>query len=83
MPLLPGKKNIGVNIKKEVASGKSKAQSTAIALNVARKSGANIPPPPKASAPAAKAAAGPPPKKGAPPAAKKKGAMPPQFQKKK
>lgn len=37
MPLLPGKKNIGKNIDKEVAAGKEKKQATAIALNVARK----------------------------------------------
>lgn len=34
-PLLKGKKNIGKNIKKEIASGKSKRQATAIALSVA------------------------------------------------
>lgn len=43
MPLLKGKKNIGKNIKTEQGSGKSHAQSVAIALNVARKSGAKIP----------------------------------------
>ncbi len=43
MPLLKGKKNIGHNIKAEEAAGKSKKQSVAIALNVARKSGAKIP----------------------------------------
>lgn len=43
MPLLPGKKNIGHNIKEEEKAGKGKAQSIAIALNVARKSGAKIP----------------------------------------
>ncbi len=43
MPLLPGKKNIGHNIKTEENAGKSKKQSIAIALNVARESGANIP----------------------------------------
>lgn len=37
MPLLPGKKNIGKNIEKEEMAGKPKAQSLAIALNVARK----------------------------------------------
>jgi hypothetical protein len=38
MPLLPGKKNIGKNIKTELAAGKKPAQAKAIALNVARKS---------------------------------------------
>lgn len=42
MPLLKGKKNIGKNIKTEQNLGKSHAQSVAIALNVARKSGAKI-----------------------------------------
>ena len=37
MPLLKGKKNIGKNIKKELASGKSKKQAIAIALSVAGK----------------------------------------------
>ncbi len=45
MPLLKGKKNIGRNIKEEEKSGKSAKQSIAIALNVARKSGAKIPKP--------------------------------------
>lgn len=43
MPLLKGKKNIGHNIATEESSGKSKGQSIAIALNVARKSGVKIP----------------------------------------
>ena len=43
MPLLSGKKNIGKNIETEQAHGKSHKQSVAIALNVARKGGANIP----------------------------------------
>ena len=43
MPLLKGKKNIGHNIKTEEAAGKGKKQAIAIALNVARKSGAKIP----------------------------------------
>lgn len=43
MPLLPGKKNIGKNISKEEAAGKPRRQAIAIALNVARKSGAKIP----------------------------------------
>jgi hypothetical protein len=42
MPLLGGKKNIGKNIKTEEEAGKSKRQSVAIALNVARKSGVPI-----------------------------------------
>lgn len=37
MPLLRGKRNIGKNIKTEMAEGKSKPQSLAIALNVSRK----------------------------------------------
>ena len=36
------KKSIGRNIKAEEKSGKSKKQSIAIALNVAREAGANI-----------------------------------------
>ena len=43
MPLLKGKKNIGKNIKTEMAHGKPKKQAIAIALDVARRSGANIP----------------------------------------
>lgn len=43
MPLLKGKKNIGKNIETEMAHGKPRAQSIAIALDVARRSGANIP----------------------------------------
>lgn len=42
MPLKPGKKNIGKNIKELEESGRTKNQSIAIALNEARKSGANI-----------------------------------------
>ena len=37
MPLLYGKESIGRNIKTEMAHGKSKKQSVAIALSVARK----------------------------------------------
>ena len=44
MPLKPGKKNIGSNILTEEKAGKSKKQSVAIALNVARKSGARVAP---------------------------------------
>ena len=49
MPLQKGtsRKTIGENIKTEEAAGKSRTQSTAIALDEARKSGANIPPPKK------------------------------------
>ena len=47
MPLLPGKKNIEKNIKTEMAHGKPQKQSVAIALDVARRSGANIPLPKK------------------------------------
>lgn len=43
MPLLKGKKNIGKNIKTEMAHGKGKKQSIAIALSTARKSGVKIP----------------------------------------
>ncbi len=43
MPLLPGKKNIGKNIKKEMAIGRHRRQAIAIALSVARKSGVKIP----------------------------------------
>lgn len=42
MPLLPGKKNIGKNIETEVEYGKPRKQAIAIALDVARKSGAKI-----------------------------------------
>jgi hypothetical protein len=45
MPLLSGKSHIGDNIKTEEAAGKPHKQALAIALSVARKSGANIPPP--------------------------------------
>lgn len=43
MPLLKGKKNIGKNIRKEIESGKSRKQAIAIALDVARRGGSNIP----------------------------------------
>lgn len=45
MPLKKGtsKKTIGKNIATEEAMGLSRKQSVAIALNTARKSGANIP----------------------------------------
>lgn len=43
MPLLPGKKNIGHNIEVEEAYGKPHKQAVAIALDVARRSGADIP----------------------------------------
>lgn len=42
MPLKPGKKNIGKNIKMEEKAGKPKNQAIATALNVARKSGVTI-----------------------------------------
>ncbi len=44
MPLIKSKskKNIGKNIKTEIESGKPKKQAVAIALNVARESGAKI-----------------------------------------
>jgi len=38
MPLYKGKKNIGKNIKTEMAHGKSRKQAIAIALSVAGKS---------------------------------------------
>ncbi len=44
MPLKPGKKNIGLNIKTEESAGKPRKEAIAIALNVARKSGAKIAP---------------------------------------
>lgn len=45
MPLIKDakKSSIGKNIKIEENSGKGKKQAVAIALNTARKSGANIP----------------------------------------
>ncbi len=45
MPLIKSasKKAIGENIKKEEKAGKKKSQAVAIALNVARESGAKIP----------------------------------------
>ena len=45
MPLIKSAKkaDIGKNIKKEEKSGKSKEQSIAIALDVARRAGAKIP----------------------------------------
>lgn len=45
MPLIKSKskKDISSNIKTEIESGKSQKQAVAIALNVARKSGAKIP----------------------------------------
>jgi len=43
MPLKPGKKNIGINIKEMEASGHPRAQAIAAALNKARESGVKIP----------------------------------------
>ena len=43
MPLLPGKKNIGRNIREMVHSGHPQNQAVAAALSQARKSGAKIP----------------------------------------
>lgn len=43
MPLKGGKKNIGSNIATEMAHGKKRSVAVAIALDVARKSGAKIP----------------------------------------
>ena len=45
MPLLKGEKNIGHNIEVEEAHGKPHKQAVAIALDVARRGGANIPKP--------------------------------------
>lgn len=43
MPLLPGKKNVGRNIKELESSGRPQKQAVAIALDTARRSGAKIP----------------------------------------
>ena len=43
MPLLKGKKNIGRNIQELKATGRPQKQAVAIALDVARRSGAKIP----------------------------------------
>jgi hypothetical protein len=47
MPLIKGKspQSVGQNIKTEMAAGKPRAQSIAIALNTARQAGAKIPKP--------------------------------------
>jgi len=37
MPLLPGKENVGKNIKAEMAHGKPRRQAIAIALDVERR----------------------------------------------
>lgn len=42
MPLKPGKKNIGKNIKEMEATGHKKSQAIAAALNEARKSGVKV-----------------------------------------
>jgi hypothetical protein len=42
MPLKPGKKNIGKNISELESTGRKPSQAIAIALDVARKSGAKI-----------------------------------------
>jgi hypothetical protein len=49
VPLIKGKsrKAVSENIKREVASGRPKAQAVAIALDTARKAGAKIPKPKK------------------------------------
>lgn len=39
MPLLPGRENVGKNIKELIASGKSRDQAIAIALDYAKKRG--------------------------------------------
>ena len=43
MPLYPGRSNVGKNIRTEVKHGKPRRQAIAIALDVARRSGAKIP----------------------------------------
>lgn len=43
MPLLGGKSNIGKNISTEMSHGKPRKQAIAIALDVARRSGADLP----------------------------------------
>lgn len=43
MPLKPGKKNIGSNIREMEESGHPRRQAVAAALNEARKSGVKIP----------------------------------------
>lgn len=43
MPLTKGKKNVGRNIKELESTGRPHKQAVAIALDVARKGGANIP----------------------------------------
>lgn len=49
MPLIKSgtKEAISSNIRSELRSGRPKDQSVAIALDTARRAGANIPPPPK------------------------------------
>ena len=49
MPLIKGKspKSVSANIRTEMKAGKPQRQAVAIALNTARKAGANIPPPKK------------------------------------
>lgn len=47
MPLKPGKKNIGKNIKEMESSGHPKKQAVAAALNEARKSGVKMKKAPK------------------------------------
>lgn len=54
MPLKRGKSPAAVsaNIRQEIKAGRPQKQAVAIALNTARKSGANIPPKPKRRPPA-------------------------------
>jgi hypothetical protein len=54
MPLSNGKspKTVSKNIKTEIAAGRPQKQAVAIALNTARKSGADISPKPKRKPPA-------------------------------
>lgn len=47
MPLKPGKKNIGSNVKELERSGRPHKQAVAIALAEARRTGADIPKPKK------------------------------------
>ncbi len=49
MPLKPGKAGIGANIKELKSTGRPQKQAVAIALDVARRTGANLAPPKGAS----------------------------------
>ena len=47
MPLQKGKENIGANIRELTKSGRPQKQAVAIALDVARRGGADVGPKPK------------------------------------